>query len=223
MQNKSILAALAAFALVAGSAPCHAETTNAVAKADKLELTAQQKTRYHNIHYNYGHRLIPEFVFKYSIHVRESIEGSDTEFPEQFGKFLVGLWNDLWGAEPPEPVGLNSEIIGVGIGTNDTDRVNGFLITFPEPPQSPDNYFAFVFVDKNMNLRYLTYEKSISFGGGNDNFAVLCGWNPNGSRANYGLSGGITRDEFLAVLRPFLTKESPPLAAWNPSGGEVEN
>ena len=256
MFDNNIFAALAAFALVAGYAPCHAAVENsapaeismpaetpapvekpaptgmleraaaaaaAPAPPTQAEPTLGQKTRYHNIHYHFGHKLLPEFVYRHSINFRESIEGSDTEFPEGFGKFLIELWNGMWGDDPPKPVGLNSEIINVSTGTNATDKVSGFLITFPEPPQSPDNYFAFVFVDKNMNLRYLTYEKSISFGEGNDKTAVLCGWNPNGSRANYALSGGITRDEFITVLRPFLTKESPAIQAWNPSGGEVEN
>jgi len=192
MRNTTIHAALAAIALVAVSSPSHGETGNDAPGADpvpppppKLELTSNQKTRYHGIHYNFGHKLIPEFVYKYSVNFREALEGSDTEFPGQFSQFLTGLWNDMWGDEPPEPVGLASEIIRVGTGTNAADKVGGFLITFPEPPQSPDNYFAFVFVDKNHNLRYLTYEKSISFGAGNDQIAVLCGWNPNGSRANY--------------------------------------
>jgi len=269
MQSKTIFAAAAAFALVAGSGLCHAEEKEArnvyvevpagksigdeevlkragVALAEtaktmtmfgedsanlvfvqlpptKLELTEEQTKRYHSVHYHFGHKNIPEFVFKHSVNFRESLDGSDEELEEYFGKYLVELWNGMWGKNPPEPVGLKSEIVGVGIGTNAADVVRGYLITFPEPPQSPDNYFAFVFVDKNHNLRYLTYEKSISFGDGDTQTAVLCGWNPNGSRANYGLSGGVTREQFLSLLKPFLKRESPPISAWNPSGGEVGN
>jgi len=227
MQTETILAAVAAFAFVAGSAPCHAETTNSVtvnnvAKKAQLELDANQKTRYHNIHYNFGHKWIPESVFKHSIHFRESLDGTDTEFPVQFGEYLVELWNDLWRGEPPETAAPGIEIIAVNTGTNATDKVNGFLITFPEPLQLPDNYFAFIFVDKNRSLRYLTYERTNPIFGGGESVAVLCGWHSNGGRANYGLIGGVTRDEFIEVLKPFLLKESPPAAIWNPTGGEIE-
>ena len=227
-KNHSVIF-LALTALAAISAPALAQETNTAAKAETKQLKTPGKEMMHSVHYSFGHRFIPKTAYQLSVNFREALDGTDTEFPAQFAEILTSSWTEMWESEGYEaPPGLSLEVIVVGGGTNSpTAGAKGFLITFPEPPQLPDNHFAFIFVDKTRTLRYLTYEKTFSFektpAGEPLKEAVLCGWNPDGSRANYGHKGAATRAAFIKILERFLPKETAPLALWNPSeGGEVQ-
>ena len=199
---KSIMLFFTLLVLVAGAGLCNAELQS----ADRL----------HKISYDFGHRLIPETVFQNTVRIRESIAGSDTNFPAEFSATISNLWMGAWAMigvkEAPIPLNLNSELIDLPDGSG----AKGFLITFPEPPRTPDNHFAFVFVEKDMRLRYLTYEKKFQFADVELPQAVLCGWNPDGSRYNLMLFGGVTRAEFLKVLAEYLGAAPKPAVQWNP-------
>lgn len=200
IKRTKLFAAL--FALVAGSGLCHA--------APKFE------DNLHNISYSLGHRFIPELVFKNTIQVRESIAGIDTDFPAEFNDVISNYWAGAWAMlgveEAPEPLNLSAELIEL----QDRPGAKGFLITFPEPPRTPDNHFAFVFVDKEMELRYLTYEMTMPDAKAAAPQAVLCGWNPDGSRYNLALRSGTTRDDFLKILAKYIDSTPMPIMTWNP-------
>jgi hypothetical protein len=195
-----LFAALSAFA--AGSGLCHA--------APRFE------DNLHNVSYSLGHKFIPELVFMSSIRVRESIAGVDTTFPAEFCAAISNHWTSAWAArgidDAPAPTNLNAELVELA----DAGGTKGFLITFPEPPRTPDNHFAFAFVDKEMELRYLTYEKTMPDVDTGASRAVLCGWNPNGSRYNLALKGGTARDDFLKLLSQYVSAAPSPIITWNP-------
>ena len=212
-----------AFAIVAACTPCHAQETNAAnTRVPPLKLTEKQKERIHTVHYQFGHKQIPEFVYKHTVNFREALAGTDKEFAALFAEALTNIWNAAWSVkETVVPLGLKSELVELPIIANEPN-VKGFLITFPEPPQYPDNYFAFIFVDRQKNLRYLTYERTLNYDQYEDGGAVLCGWNPDGSRANYNVFGGSSRGAFSKVLKIFLQSsekgaEIKPKHEWNPN------
>ena len=224
---------VSAVAFVAVCALCHAQETNTANKtvspviapakmpAPALVLTPAQKERYHSVHYSFGHKLIPEFVYKSTVDFRDTFAGASNGFKAEFAAALTNIWNAAWQTkDAPVPVGLKSEFVELPV-LKDAPNVKGFLITFPEPPQTPDNHFAFIFIDRQKDLRYLTYEKSVALGASAEGGAVLCGWNPDGSRANYMVFGGSSRAAFSKVLIQFLKSsekgaEIKPSASWNP-------
>jgi hypothetical protein len=127
--------------------------------------------------YGFQHKLIPKWVF------------------ESEGKFF----SDIKSGNISKLASAASEVVSpeyaIGVTVTPIENKEAVLITFPEPEDMAHCYFAIV--EKiDSNYRYITYEKTFSFGDSKFVGAVG-GWNEHGGHDNYGPRLYKTASEFI--------------------------
>jgi len=199
-------------------------------------FSAQSSDQLDRLHYEFGHRLLPEIVFRNAGDEYRKLLQRTSEAPSDTVRDILLEAKTLYFASHwkthAKKLGATDDNIPPPTGLSLTrselkNGVNVLIITFPTPQKSTENYYAAILVDSANTLRYITYEKfeltsdkidriskqlKIPAEEVSERFAaILCEWTPDRKHHNYQIIGTKDKAKFEETLNVLLEKKlSPP-------------
>ncbi|HZP59492.1 MAG TPA: hypothetical protein VFB27_04135 [Opitutaceae bacterium] len=125
------------------------------------------------------------------------------------------FYDDLAQGQTGQLVKAGAQVVGddfaAGIKVRKIDDPAGFLITFPQPKDMTECYFAAV-LKNGEQYRYVTLELTEDLL--NDGTKTcLCEWSPEGDHLNFGPRKFADEANFIAELKERAGDKSPPAPA----------